>query len=350
MTNNDQPLVSIIIVNYNAGELLLNCIKSILDSDYKNLEIIIVDNISTDNSHIICKEKFQQIKLIENSKNLGYCDGNNVGIKNAKGEYIVIMNPDTIVKSNWLNELFSAYKQFGEGIYQPKILSLNEKNILQSTGNMIHLFGFGYSRDVGIVDQNQRNKIEKIGYAAGTCLFTSSKIIQKIGLLDSFIFLYHDDVDFGWRASQLGIFSYYVPTSIVYHVKSYVLKWSSQKFYWLERNRKYCILTHYSKQTYKKMRLTLFLTDILVWLAYISKGFLIAKIKAEISIFKNKNIIKKRQKELEAKKIITDIELIKTFPDIICISGNSDGRGANFFNSMIRRLSIKAKNKVISEN
>jgi hypothetical protein len=98
------------------------------------------------------------------------------------------------------------------------------------------------------------------------------------------------------------------------------------------------------------MRLTLFLTDILVWLAYISKGFLIAKIKAEISIFKNKNIIKKRQKELEAKKIITDIELIKTFPDIICISGNSDGRGANFFNSMIRRLSIKAKNKVISEN
>ena len=119
MTNNDQPLVSIIIVNYNAGELLLNCIKSILDSDYKNLEIIIVDNISTDNSHKKCKEKFQQIKLIENSKNLGYCDGNNVGIKNAKGEYIVIMNPDTIVKSNWLNELFNAYKQFGEGIYQP---------------------------------------------------------------------------------------------------------------------------------------------------------------------------------------------------------------------------------------
>ena len=273
MTNNDQPLVSIIIVNYNAGELLLNCIKSILNSDYQNLEIILIDNVSTDNSHKICKEKFQQITLIENSKNLGYCDGNNVGIKNAKGEYIVIINPDTIVQSNWLNELFSAYKQFGEGIYQPKILSLNEKNILQSTGNMIHLFGFGYSRDVGLVDQNQRNEIEKIGYAAGTCLFTSSKIIEKIGLLDSFIFLYHDDVDFGWRASQLGIFSYYVPNSIVYHVKSYVLKWSAQKFYWLERNRKYCILTHYSKETYKKMRLTLFLTDILVWLAYISKDF-----------------------------------------------------------------------------
>ena len=83
MTNNDQPLVSIIIVNYNAGELLLNCIKSILNSDYQNLEIILVDNISTDNSHKICKEKFQQITLIENSKNLGYCDGNNVGIKNS---------------------------------------------------------------------------------------------------------------------------------------------------------------------------------------------------------------------------------------------------------------------------
>ena len=72
--------------------------------------------------------------------------------------------------------------------------------------------------------------------------------------------------------------------------------------------------------------------------------------QSEINIFKNKNIIKKRQKELESKKIITDIELIKTFPDTISISGNSDGRGSNFFNSMISRLSIKAKKKIISEN
>ncbi len=348
MSIEKQPLVSIIIVNYNAGDLLLNCIRSILNSNYQNLEVIIVDNISTDNSHKKCKEQFEQVKLIENKTNLGYCDGNNVGIQNASGEYIVIMNPDTVVESKWLDELFRAYDEFGKGIYQPKILSLNEEGILQSTGNMIHLFGFGFSRDVDMIDKNQRNKIEKIGYAAGTCLFTSTETIKKIGLLDSFIFLYHDDVDFGWRGAQLGISSYFVPKSIIYHVRSYTLKWSAKKFFWLERNRKYCILTHYSKETIAKMKFTLFLTDMLVWMAYISKGFIMAKINAEKEIRKNKDIIKKRQKELEDKKIIPDIELIKTFPDAISISDNAGGRGSEFFNSMIVKLSKKAKKTLLS--
>ena len=103
------------------------------------------------------------------------------------------------------------------------------------------------------IDQNEFNKIEEIGYASGTCLFTSSAVLKKVGLFDPFIFLYHDDLDLGWRASQLGIKSYYVPTSIIYHAESYSLKWNAEKFYWLERNRKYCILTHYSKQTYSKI-------------------------------------------------------------------------------------------------
>ena len=144
---NSLPLVSVIVLNYNAGELLLNCIKSLKNSIYKNLEIIVVDNVSSDGSQMKCKEIFSDIKLIENKKNLGYCGGNNVGIKNAKGEFITILNPDTIVEANWVNELIVAYEKFGDGLYQPKILSLNEENIIQSTGNMLHVFGFGFARD-----------------------------------------------------------------------------------------------------------------------------------------------------------------------------------------------------------
>ena len=124
---NKFPLVSIIVLNYNAGELLLNCINSLKKSTYSNLEIIIVDNISSDGSQEKCKNKFPDIKLIQNKNNLGYCGGNNVGIQHASGEFIVILNPDTIVEPNWINELISAYNEFGEGLYQPKILSLNEE-------------------------------------------------------------------------------------------------------------------------------------------------------------------------------------------------------------------------------
>ena len=344
---NESPLVSIIILNYNAGELLLNCVDSLKKSTYTNLEILIIDNISSDNSQKKCKEKFPDIKLIQNNENLGYCGGNNVGINEAKGKFIVILNPDTIIEPNCIDELISAYNKFGNALYQPKILSLNEKDIIQSTGNMLHVFGFGFARDKGNKVTNKEESIEKIGYASGTCLFTSREVFDKIGLLDEFLFLYHDDLDLGWRAAQIGINSYYVPKSKIFHVESYSLKWSSKKFYWLERNRKYCLLTHYSKKTYEKMRFSLILVDLFVWAFYISKGFLGVKIKAELDIIKNKKFIEKKYLELENKKTISDIELIKNFPNEIFVPTNVSQQSMNVtFNSILTKLSKKIKEKI----
>jgi len=346
---NENPLVSVIVLNYNAGELLLNCIESVKKSSYKNLEIIVVDNISTDKSQKTCKEKHPDIKLIQNDENFGYCEGNNIGIREAKGDYIIILNPDTIVESNWIEELISAYNKFGEGLYQPKHLSLNEKTVYMSAGNMLNIFGFGYAREKGNKDENQFNKIEEISYASGTCLFTSSAVLKKVGLFDPFIFLYHDDLDLGWRASQLGIKSYYVPTSLIYHAESYSLKWNAEKFYWLERNRKYCILTHYSKQTYSKIFPTLLAVDFFVWIFYLTKGFLGAKIRAELDIIKNRKAIKIKYEELESKKIVSDKELIAKFSDSLHVPSNVTGKNTNsIFNSVIQRLSKSAKKSLVN--
>ena len=346
--SNLNPLVSIIILNYNAGDLLLNCVDSVFKSTYPNFEVLVVDNISTDNSHVVCKKKFEKIHLIENKENLGYCEGNNVGIRNANGEFVVILNPDTIVEPNWLNHLMSAYNEFGEGLYQPKFFSLNEKLVLQSTGNMLHIFGFGFARDKGKIDDEKMESIEKINYASGTCLFTSKIVLDKIGLLDPFLFLYHDDLDLGWRAAHIGINSFYVPKSIIYHAESYSIKWSSKKFYWLERNRKYCLLTHYSKETYAKMRFSLFLVDLCVWLFYLSKGFLGAKIKAELDIFRNRKTIKIRHNQLEKMKIVSDKDLIEKFPDEIFVPKNvSEPVFNQLFNKILSALSKKVKKKII---
>jgi len=308
-----------------------------------------VDNISTDKSQETCKEKYPDIKLIQNNENFGYCEGNNIGIREAKGDYIVILNPDTIVESNWIEELISAYNKFGEGLYQPKHLSLNEKTVYMSAGNMLNIFGFGYAREKGNRDENQFNKIEEIGYASGTCLFTSSAVLKKVGLFDPFIFLYHDDLDLGWRASQLGIKSYYVPTSLIYHAESYSLKWNAEKFYWLERNRKYCILTHYSKQTYSKIFPMLLAVDFFVWIFYLTKGFLGSKIRAELNIIKNRKAIKIKYEELESKKIVSDKELITKFPDSLHVPSNVTGKNTNsVFNSVIRHLSKSAKKSLVN--
>ena len=182
------PKISIIILNYNAGELLLDCVESIFHTNYSNYEIILVDNASKDDSYKECKKEFEKIILIENSQNLGYCEGNNIGIKEAKGDFIVILNPDTTVDPTWLDELLLAYDVYGDGIYQPKLLSMENTKKFNSAGNMIHIFGFGFSRGKDEDDVGQYNVPEKINYASGACLFTTCDIMKKINSFDSFLF------------------------------------------------------------------------------------------------------------------------------------------------------------------
>ena len=307
-----EPLVSIIILNYNAGDFLLDCVNSILNSNYTNFEIIVVDNVSKDDSHKKCKEKFPSIKLIENSTNLGYCEGNNVGIREAKGEFVAILNPDTIVDAYWLNELVNAFRIKGDGIYQPKFLATTDHSMLLSTGNMIQIFGFGFSRSKGDIDNKQFENIEKIDYASGTCIFTSKKIIEKIGLFDPFLFAFHDDLELCWRGSLMGINSFYTPKSIVYHpVEGISFKWSPLKFKLMERNRKYCLLTLYDRKTMFKMLPALILTDIFVFFFYLGKGLIRMKISADIDIIKNYKIINKKYHDNQKIKNFSDKEMIQ---------------------------------------
>ncbi|MCS5527840.1 MAG: glycosyltransferase family 2 protein, partial [Nitrosopumilus sp.] len=180
MNEKSNSLVSIIILNYNAGKLLHKCVESVFKSHNKNFEVILVDNASSDKTYKQCKEKFNGIILLENKKNLGYCEGNNVGIRHAQGEFIVVLNPDTLVEPDWLDKLISAYAKNGDGIYQPKILANTDHSMLLSTGQVLQLFGFGYSRGKGDKDTGKYNKLEKISYASGTCLFTTKKILEKL--------------------------------------------------------------------------------------------------------------------------------------------------------------------------
>jgi GT2 family glycosyltransferase len=314
------PQISIVILNYNAGDLLIDCISSIQKSNYKNLEIILVDNISKDNSHKKCKEQFPEIKLIENTENLGYCEGNNVGIRMAEGEYIVILNPDTVVHPDWISKLLSAFIENGDGIYQPKFLATTDHSMLLSTGNMIQIFGFGYSRSKGDTDKGEFEKFEKINFASGTCIFTSKKIIDKIGLFDSFLFAFHDDFELCWRGALMGINSFYVPSSIVYHpIEGYSFGWSPLKFKLLERNRKYCLLTLYSRSTFFKMIPGLFLVDVAVFFFYLSKGMGKIKISADLEILKNFKKINKKYLENQKIRKISDRELLIQFKNEVIV-------------------------------
>jgi len=349
MNESTYPLISIVIVNYNGKEVLENCLKSVYKSTYPNYEVILVDNASIDNSHLKAKEKFPKIKLIENKINLGYCEGNNVGLRVARGDFIMILNPDTIVTANWTNELVNAHKKLGEGLFQPKILSMSENERLGTTGNIVNILGFGFSRGRGELDRDQYNKIEQIGYASGTCFFLSSKTFKKIGFLDPFLFAYHDDLEYGWRAYELGIKSYYVPTSIIYHAESFSFKWKPFKFYLLERNRHYCLLSHYSRKTFYKILPELILVEIAVIIFYTVKGLLLQKMKASFNIIKNRKKINEKYNEIQQKRKFSDKEIIQNFSDELIIPEELSKKAKNsVFLNFIIYLSRKARKKILS--
>ena len=346
MTESSEPLVSIVILNYNAGKLLDDCLHSIHKTEKVNFEIILVDNASTDKSYKEYTQKFPDVNLIENSKNLGYCEGNNVGIRATKGEFVVVLNPDTIVNPTWLHELLHAYKKNGEGIYQPKILATTDHDMLLSSGQFIQLFGFGYSRGKGETHIEGSNNIEKIGYASGTCIFTSKKIIEKLNLFDPFLFAYHDDLDLCWRASMLGINSFYVPSSVIFHpIEGYSFKWSKFKFYLMERNRQYCLLTHFTKSSYLKMLPALILVDFAVSLFYLKKGMLITKIKTSLNIIKNLPKISKKYKKIQSDRTLSDREILNIFQDKIQVpKWVASEENSESFNNFLNKLSKMTRN------
>jgi len=210
---------------------------------------------------------------------------------------------------------------------------------------MIQLFGFGYARGKGEIDKKQFEEPEIIGYASGTCLFTSSKLIRELGMLDKFLFAYHDDLDLGWRAAMAGIKSYYIPRSIVYHPpEGFSFKWSSFKFYLLERNRQYCLLTHYSRRTIFRMLPALFLVEIAVTVFYATRGMLGLKIKANFDIMKNRKSIGNRYRELQKNRKLGDHDIIKNFQDEVDVPKEVANKMSNkAFNNFIKKLSTMSR-------
>tara|TARA_B110001454_G_scaffold178350_1_gene171140 strand:- start:178 stop:1239 length:1062 start_codon:yes stop_codon:yes gene_type:complete len=311
--NSKEELVSIIILNYNGNEFLENCIESIFRETKQKFELIIVDNNSPDKSGEKFSKKYESCKFILNQNNVGVSEGLNIGIRNSNGTHIVLLNNDLIVAPKWLDYLFEAYEEKGNGLYQPKFLKMKDKNIIDSAGNLISIFGFGFSREKGRKDILQYNMIEEIGFAAGTCLFCSKEIFDKVGLFDEKLFAYNEDLDLGWRARLLNYKSYYVPNSIVYHHGSAQWKWSGEKFYLLERNRWIVLLSNYSIKTILKLLPSLLIIEFVLIVFFIKKGMLIKKLKSYLGIIKFLNHIKKRRKEIKERKSISDNEIFRSF-------------------------------------
>lgn len=250
---------SIVIVTYNHQYFIEECLKSLIKE--KTLEIIVVDNNSTDKTVEIIQKNFKQIKLIKNHENTGYGSGINLGVKTAKGKYLVIINPDTKIKENSIHELLKPLKEDENLITTSKILYY-DGNQINTCGNKEHFTGLAFTRGLGD-DPKCFNDFELVNGLSGVCFALKKDNFRDIGGFDENFFIYMEDTELSWRCKAKGLKVLYVPTSVVYH--DYTLVVTPEKLYHLEKGR-YIILRRYlTWREYLIVSPSLIMTEILTW-------------------------------------------------------------------------------------
>lgn len=237
----NKPLVSVIIVNWNGGDYLKKCIDSINAQTFRDFEVVLVDNGSIDNSAINLKQHYNGfVNLIRNSKNMGFCGGNNVGIRSAKGELIALLNMDATVEPDWLERLVqSAEMNPQAGMWACKVV-LNSNSFRFDSAGGLMFYPDGVCRNRGWQERDigQYEREEETLAPHGCAAMYRREMLEEIGLFDESYFAYLEDLDLGLRGQFAGWKCIYVPKAVVHHERSIALgNHSKTKAFLVERNR-----------------------------------------------------------------------------------------------------------------
>ncbi len=216
------PYISIVIPTFNSRRFIGPCLESMLDRDYQDIEIIIVDNGSTDGTIKIIEKDYPRVILIKNKENLGACKAKNQGIEISGGKWILTLDCDIILEENFLNKLIRYAEKLNEGIgiIQPKILK-NDKKTIYSCG--IYLSKLMRFYDIGQGRHNNA-RFDKVRIIFGSCCAAAlyrrralEEAREATGYFDERFFFLAEDVDLSWRLQKMGWKAIFYPEAVCYH-------------------------------------------------------------------------------------------------------------------------------------
>ena len=238
--------VAVVILNYNGRKFLEEFLPNVIaNCDPALAEIVVADNASTDDSMALMKEKFPDIRLIENGCNGGFATGYNMALRQVEARYYVLLNSDIEVTPHWIEpiiEMMDADSQIAA--CQPKILSYFHKEQFEyagASGGYIDKYGYPFCR--GRIfqelenDNHQYDNPKEVFWATGACMFIRADLFHQIGGLDDSFFAHMEEIDLCWRLKNAGYKVYCCPQSCVYHIGGGTLpKNSPRKTYLNFRN------------------------------------------------------------------------------------------------------------------
>lgn len=252
---NPHPKVSVVIPHWNGIGILSECIQSLQKSTYSNLEIVVVDNMSTDGSQTWIKTNYPSIMLIENDENYGYAGGCNRGVPHCSGEYIIFLNNDTIQDPGWIESLLEVVVADPSiAAAQPTIRNYHQRDLFDysgGAGGAMDFLGFPFAKGrvffTQETDNSQYSESTEIFWASGTAMIVQKDLFIKAGGFDETFFAHMEEIDLCWRFYLMGHCVRSAPLSIVYHKNAVTLPQQSIKKHYLNhRNSLLMMLSNYS--------------------------------------------------------------------------------------------------------
>jgi len=209
---------SVVIPNWNGLRFLAVCLDALREQTLADIEIILVDNASTDGSQDFVQTKYPEVRLIELEQNRGFTGACNVGMDAAKGAYIALLNNDTEVASDWAEQVTRAFESHSDaGIIASKMLLFDQRDRLHTAGDFFTVDGRAGNRGAWERDSGQYDRGEYVFSACGGSAVYRQAMLAEIELLDDEFFFLLEDVDLAWRAQLAGYRVWYEPRATVYH-------------------------------------------------------------------------------------------------------------------------------------
>lgn len=271
---NNLPEISIITVNYNGLKDTCELIESLLKHVYLSYEIIVVDNASKVNEAALLQEKYPHIITIRSEENLGFSGGNNLGIRQAKGKYIFLLNNDTFIEEDTFLYLIKKLESNPQiGAVSPKIKFAFPPRNIQFAGYLPlsaitlrnDLIGFGEK------DDGQYETPSRTPYCHGAAMMIKKEVIEKVGYMPEIYFLYYEELDWSAQIEKAGYELWYEPRCTVFHKESQSTGQQSYlRTFYLTRNR----LLYAWRNRYGVTRLVAILYQLFIAAPKNSLGFL----------------------------------------------------------------------------
>lgn len=310
------PSVSIVIVNFNGRELLRQCLLTLLDTDYPNFEVVVVDNASTDGSVAEVEGSFgsvPHVRLVKNSENVGHAEGCNIGARMTGGRYIVFLDSDTEFRAeNWLWELVRVMESDESvGLAQAKLVLAEDNGCLDYVCVAVDALGT-WAATYGLKEDGFKENFEILAASSGCCI-VRREVFDEVGGFDSDYFIYDDDTDLSLRARLLGYRVLLVPSALVIHRGGVLRGLNSKTLFHSSKNRVRTALKNYElRNVWWRFSVLSFFTFI------VSVGFVIlgksdeakATFRGLLSPVKDFRRIWRKRLLLQSKRRVRDYELV----------------------------------------